>query len=99
VKEAIIVNIARGSVVDETALVETLVARKPAGAGLVVFENAQHVPEGPFALDTVVLTPQIGSMAHATRTAMGRLMPDNLAAHFSDKPLITPAFQAGRIGS
>ena len=87
-----IINIARGSVVDQAALIAALAEGKLAGAGLDVFEDEPHVPEGLARLDSVVLTPHIGSATHATRLAMGRLMLDNLAAHFAGKPLLTPAF-------
>lgn len=48
------------------------------------------MPEALTRLDSVVLTPHVGSATHATRLAMGRLMLDNLAAHFAGKPLLTP---------
>ena len=86
-----IINIARGSVIDQAALVTALTDRKLAGAGLDVFEDEPSVPEALARLDSVVLTPHVGSATHATRLAMGRLMLDNLAAHFGGKPLLTPA--------
>ena len=85
-----LINIARGSVVDEKALVEALVNKRIAGAGLDVFEDEPNVPKELFALDTVVLQPHVGSATHETRGAMGRLMLDNLLAHFAGKPLLTP---------
>lgn len=85
-----IINIARGSVVDQTALIAALTDHKLAGAGLDVFEDEPHVPEALTRLDSVVLTPHVGSATHATRLAMGRLMLDNLGAHFAGKPLLTP---------
>lgn len=86
-----IINIARGSVIDQAALVAALTDRKLAGAGLDVFEDEPSVPEALVRLDSVVLTPHVGSATHATRLAMGRLMLDNLAAYFGGKPLLTPA--------
>jgi hydroxypyruvate reductase len=86
-----LINIARGSVVDQSALVTALAERKLAGAGLDVFEDEPRVPEGLTRLDNVVLTPHIGSATHATRLAMGQLMLDNLAAQFAGQPLPTPA--------
>jgi lactate dehydrogenase-like 2-hydroxyacid dehydrogenase len=86
-----LINIARGSVVDQSALVTALAERKLAGAGLDVFEDEPRVPEGLMRLDNVVLTPHLGSATHATRLAMGQLMLDNLAAQFAGKPLLTPA--------
>lgn len=88
--EGYIVNIARGSVIDEPAMVAALVEGKLAGAGLDVFEKEPHVPEALFALPNVVLLPHVGSATHATRRAMGQLVIDNLAAHFAGKPLLTP---------
>ncbi len=86
-----VINIARGSVIDQAALIAALAERKLAGAGLDVFEDEPRVPEALTQLDSVVLTPHVGSATHATRLAMGRLMLDNLAAHFAGKPLVTPA--------
>ena len=85
-----LVNIARGSVVDEPALVEALVERRIAGAGLDVFADEPRVPEALVALDTVVLQPHASSGTVETRDAMGQLVVDNLAAHFAGRPLLTP---------
>jgi hydroxypyruvate reductase len=85
-----IVNIARGSVVDEPALLEALRDQRIAGAGLDVFADEPRVPEAFFALDNVVLQPHVASATHQTRAAMGQLVVDNLAAHFAGKPLLTP---------
>jgi lactate dehydrogenase-like 2-hydroxyacid dehydrogenase len=85
-----IVNIARGSIIDEQALLEALQQNRIAGAGLDVFVDEPRVPEGFFALDNVVLQPHVGSATHTTRKAMGQLVIDNLAAHFAGKPLVTP---------
>lgn len=87
--EGYIVNIARGSVVEEPALVKALVEKKIAGAGLDVFADEPNVPEALFKLDTVALAPHIGSATHETRQAMGDLMLDNLAAYFAGKPVLT----------
>jgi hydroxypyruvate reductase len=88
--EGVIINIARGSVVDEEAMVAALVAGRLGGAGLDVYENEPRVPEALFALDNVVLLPHIASATNATRHAMGQLMIDNLTAHFAGQKLITP---------
>jgi lactate dehydrogenase-like 2-hydroxyacid dehydrogenase len=85
-----VVNIARGSIIDEPALLEALQQNRIAGAGLDVFVDEPRVPEAFFALDNVVLQPHVGSATHQTRKAMGQLVIDNLAAHFAGKPLITP---------
>lgn len=87
--EGYIVNIARGSVVEEPALVKALVEKKIAGAGLDVFADEPNVPEALWALDTVTLAPHIGSGTHETRQAMGDLMLQNLEAHFAGKPVLT----------
>jgi hydroxypyruvate reductase len=84
-----IVNIARGSIIDEPALLEALQQGRLAGAGLDVFVDEPRVPEGFLALDNVVLQPHVGSATHTTRKAMGQLVLDNLAAHFAGKPLLT----------
>jgi lactate dehydrogenase-like 2-hydroxyacid dehydrogenase len=86
----ILVNVARGSVVDEQALVRCLQEGTLGGAGLDVFEDEPHVPEALFAMDNVVLQPHVGSATHETRLAMGNLTVDNLVAHFAGKPVLTP---------
>jgi hydroxypyruvate reductase len=87
--ERAIINIARGSVIDEAAMVTALTEGKLGGAGLDVYAEEPEVPAALIALDTVVLTPHVGSGTHATRRAMGMLMVDNLAAHFGGRPLLT----------
>ncbi len=88
-----LVNVARGSVVDETALIAALVAGTIAGAGLDVFENEPEVPEALRALDNVVLVPHIGSATWETRRAMADLAFGNLDAHFAGRPLLSPVPQ------
>jgi lactate dehydrogenase-like 2-hydroxyacid dehydrogenase len=85
----ILVNVARGAVVDEDALVEALKSGKLGGAGLDVFVNEPQVPESLFAMDNVVLQPHVGSATHETRRAMSQLVLDNLDAKFAGKPLLT----------
>jgi lactate dehydrogenase-like 2-hydroxyacid dehydrogenase len=85
----ILVNVARGAVVDEDALVEALVSGKLGGAGLDVFANEPQVPEVLFGMDNVVLEPHVGSATHETRRAMSQLVLDNLDAKFAGKPLLT----------
>ena len=89
-REGRLINIARGSVVDQPALVAALQAGTLGGAGLDVYADEPRVPDALMALDNVVLAPHIASATHATRAAMGNLMIDNLLAHFADKPLLTP---------
>ena len=74
----ILINVARGSVVDEAALTEALVAGRLGGAGLDVFEAEPKIAEGLKALDNVVLLPHVGSASVETRQAMGDLMCENL---------------------
>jgi lactate dehydrogenase-like 2-hydroxyacid dehydrogenase len=85
--EGYLVNMGRGTLVDEPALVEMLVARQLGGAALDVFENEPQVPEALFALDNVVLSPHQGSATHQTRKQMGALVVANLEAHFAGEPL------------
>lgn len=85
-----LINIARGSVVDEVALLHALENNIIAGAGLDVFENEPFVPEAFLALDNVVLQPHVASGTVETRRAMAQLVVDNLAAHFAGEDLLTP---------
>jgi hydroxypyruvate reductase len=87
--EGAVINIARGSVIDEPAMVKALQEGKLGGAGLDVFVDEPRVPEALFAMENVVLLPHIGSATHATRAAMGQLVVDNLKAHFAGQPLLT----------
>lgn len=82
-----LINIARGSVVDEEALVQALLDGTIAGAGLDVFAAEPCVPKALFALENVVLQPHQASATVETRTAMGNLTIDNLLAHFQGQPL------------
>ena len=88
--EGYLVNMARGSLVDEPALIEMLQGGRLAGAALDVFANEPNVPEALFALDNVVLSPHQGSATHQTRNKMGALVVKNLDAHFAGEPLISP---------
>ena len=83
----ILINVARGSLVDEAALVSALAEGHLAGAGLDVFIDEPNVPQELWALDNVVLQPHRASATMETRLAMEDLLYDNLMAHFSGKPL------------
>ena len=84
------INVARGSVVDEEALLAALENKTIAGAGLDVFWNEPNINPRFLKLDNVALSPHCGSGTAETRAAMGKLVRDNLAAHFSGEPLLTP---------
>lgn len=88
--EGIIINIARGPVIDETAMVQLLQSGELGGAGLDVFENEPKVPDALKKLDQVVLMPHLGSATLETRKAMFELVFSNLQAYFDGKPLLTP---------
>ncbi|WP_021595331.1 2-hydroxyacid dehydrogenase [Actinomadura welshii] len=85
-----LVNIARGSVVDEPALVDALVNGRIAGAALDVFADEPNVPDELLPLGNVLLLPHIASATHETREAMGDLVFRNLQRFLSDGTLITP---------
>ncbi len=85
-----VINVARGSVIDETALIEALQHRVIAGAALDVFEAEPHVPQALREMDNVVLTPHIGSATSQTRRAMAELAFANLHAALGGLPLHTP---------
>ena len=84
-----LVNIARGSIVDEPVLLRYLQEKKIAGAGLDVFADEPRVPPGFFTLDNAVLFPHVGSATVETRKAMGDLQIENLRRHFSGKPVLS----------
>jgi lactate dehydrogenase-like 2-hydroxyacid dehydrogenase len=83
------INVARGSIVDEAALLHALEHNVIKGAGLDVFAGEPHIDPRFAALTNVVLHPHHGSGTVETRKAMGQLVRDNLAAHFSGQPLLT----------
>jgi len=85
-----LVNVARGSVVDEAALVEALQKKQIAGAGLDVFADEPRVSAELRNLQNVVLTPHVGSATFETRKAMSDLALANLRAHFQGEPLVSP---------
>jgi lactate dehydrogenase-like 2-hydroxyacid dehydrogenase len=88
--KGILVNVARGSVLDEAALIDALERGVIAGAGLDVFENEPHVPERLRALPHVVLTPHVGSATGQTRQAMADLAMNNLRARLAGEAPVTP---------
>ena len=89
----ILVNVARGSVVDEGALIRALQDGTILAAGLDVFEDEPAVPQALLALDNVVLMPHVASATHHTRGRMGRLVADNLVSWFAGRGPLTPVPQ------
>lgn len=85
-----VVNIARGSAIDEQALIEALETGVIAGAGLDVFADEPNVPERLKALENVVLTPHIGGNSHSANEAQCDLLLANLEAFFAGRPVLTP---------
>ena len=88
--DGILINVARGSVVDEGALIEALKERKIFAAGLDVFVNEPAVPAELLELDNVVLLPHLGSASVFTREKMDQLLVDNLLAWSRGEPPLTP---------
>jgi lactate dehydrogenase-like 2-hydroxyacid dehydrogenase len=85
-----VVNIARGSIIDQAALIDALTAGKIAGAGLDVLDGEPVVPPALAALENVVLSPHIAGRAPESEAAMVGLMLENVTAHFAGRPLVTP---------
>jgi lactate dehydrogenase-like 2-hydroxyacid dehydrogenase len=86
----ILINVARGSVVDEPALIEALKTRTIMAAGLDVFADEPKVPAELIGMDNVVLLPHVGSASHHTRRKMGQLTVDNLLAWAAGRAPLTP---------
>jgi hydroxypyruvate reductase len=92
--EGYLVNVARGSIVDEQALIEALERRAIAGAGLDVYEDEPNVPEQLRRLDNAVLMPHVAGFTHEAFRAAVDLVRANLRAHFAGQPLLTPVTPA-----
>ncbi len=88
--QGIVINMARGSVVDEPALIQALKDRTIFSAGLDVVVNEPHVPQELIDMDHVVLFPHLGSSTEVTRAAMDQLVVDNILAWAAGKPPLTP---------
>ena len=88
--EGVLINVARGSLVDEAALAAALADGTIQAAGLDVFADEPHVPADLVACDNAVLLPHVGSASHHTRAAMGRLVADNLLSWFEGRGPLTP---------
>ena len=97
--KGILINVARGSVIDEAALVQALHGRQIAAAGLDVYENEPHVPAALIGLDNVVLAPHMASATHETRQAMADRVLENLASFFKGQGLVSAAYEASAMKS
>jgi lactate dehydrogenase-like 2-hydroxyacid dehydrogenase len=86
----ILINVARGSVVDESALVEALRSKTILSAGLDVYEDEPRVPQELIDMEHVVLLPHVASASVHTRNAMGQLVVDNLVSWFDGHGPKTP---------
>ena len=89
-KNSFLINIARGSVIDQQALIHALQNKIICGAGLDVFEDEPNVPDDLMNLDNVILTPHIGSATVETRYDMGKLVYDNVLQMLTKKSTISP---------
>jgi lactate dehydrogenase-like 2-hydroxyacid dehydrogenase len=88
--DGILINVARGSVVDEAALIKALKDKTILSAGLDVFANEPKVPQELIDMEHVVLLPHVGSASHATRRAMDELVANNIISWFAGKGALTP---------
>ena len=88
--DGILINMARGSVVDEPALIKALKEKRIMSAGLDVYAKEPDVPQDLIAMENVVLFPHLGSASVCTREKMDQLVVDNILAWFAGKPPLTP---------
>ena len=88
--DGVFINVARGSVVDQDALIAALAERRILAAGLDVYADEPNVPEALVAMEQVVLLPHLGSASERTRAAMGKLVVDNLTSWFTTGRALTP---------
>jgi len=88
--KGILVNIARGSVIDEPAMVQVLSEGALGGAGLDVFDKEPKVPDALKTMNNVVLMPHVASATHETRRAMTDCLLDNLSSFFANGQVMTP---------
>jgi lactate dehydrogenase-like 2-hydroxyacid dehydrogenase len=95
--DGVLINVARGSVVDETALIAALQSGTILAAGLDVYEQEPQVPRALVDLDNVVLLPHIASGSVHTRAAMGQLVVDNLAGWFGQGRPLTPVLETANL--
>ncbi|NIJ09079.1 lactate dehydrogenase-like 2-hydroxyacid dehydrogenase [Sphingomonas vulcanisoli] len=95
--DGVLINVARGSVVDQPALIAALQQGTILAAGLDVFEEEPEVPQALIDMENVVLLPHVGSASERTRAAMGQLVVDNLVSWFAEGRPITPVFESERL--
>ena len=88
--EGFLINVARGAIIDEEAMIAALAEKRIAGAGLDVYRDEPQVPAVLRALDNVVLTPHVGSTTYEVREERKRKLLTNLRAHFAGQPLLSP---------
>jgi lactate dehydrogenase-like 2-hydroxyacid dehydrogenase len=88
--DGFLINVARGAIIDEDALIASLRDKRIAGAGLDVFRDEPRVPEALLALDNVVMTPHVGSTTFEIREGRKQKVLANLRAHFAGEPLLSP---------
>jgi lactate dehydrogenase-like 2-hydroxyacid dehydrogenase len=88
-EEGVLINVARGSVIDQETLIHYLENKLILAAGLDVYTNEPHIPQKLMSLANTVLLPHIASGTVETRNAMGQLVYDNIENYFEDKPLIS----------
>ncbi|WP_299600091.1 2-hydroxyacid dehydrogenase [uncultured Tateyamaria sp.] len=88
--EGTLINVSRGSVIDEAAMVAALQSGKLGYAALDVFEEEPKIPDALKTMSNVILLPHVGSATHETRAAMGTLVVDNLISHLDNGLVITP---------
>lgn len=93
-RDGLLINVSRGSVVDEAALIAALEKGTILGAGLDVYEDEPHVPQALIDMPHLVLLPHVGSATAHTRDAMGRLVADNLLAWFDEGRALTPVAES-----
>ena len=89
--DGLLVNVARGTLVDEAALVAALASKRLGGAALDVVENEPNVRKDLLAAERVLLVPHVGSATRETRQDMGKLLLANIDAYFAGRALPTPA--------
>ena len=88
--EGTLINIARGSIVDEPALIQALQSKTIKAAGIDVFAHEPQVPVELMTMENVVLLPHVGTATQETRRAMADVVVRNLTAHLAGEPLLSP---------